>query len=28
MPSPVAPVLLALYDPAKSTKFSLDALYF
>lgn len=28
IPSPVAPVLLALYEPAKSTKFSLDALNF
>lgn len=28
IPSPVAPVLLALYEPAKSTKLSLDALYF
>ena len=28
IPSPVAPVLLALYEPAKSTKLSLEALYF
>jgi hypothetical protein len=28
IPSPVAPVLLALYEPAKSTKFNLEALYF
>jgi len=28
MPSPVAPVLLARSDPAKSTKFSLAALNF
>jgi len=28
IPSPVAPVLLALYEPAKSTKFNFDALYF
>ena len=28
IPSPVAPVLAALSDPAKSTKLSLDALYF
>lgn len=28
IPSPVAPVLLALYEPARSTKLSLEALYF
>ena len=28
IPSPVAPVLAALSEPAKSTKFNLDALYF
>lgn len=28
IPSPVAPVLLARYEPAKSTKFNFDALYF
>lgn len=28
IPSPVAPVLLALSEPAKSTKLSLEALYF
>ena len=28
MPSPVAPVLLALSEPAKSTRFNLEALYF
>jgi hypothetical protein len=28
MPSPVAPVLLALSEPARSTKFNLEALYF
>jgi hypothetical protein len=28
IPSPVAPVLLALYEPAKSTRFSFEALYF
>lgn len=28
IPSPVVPVLLALYEPAKSTKLSLEALNF
>jgi hypothetical protein len=28
IPSPVAPVLAALSEPAKSTRFNLEALYF